>query len=98
MLFIIAVMMVGAFFVSCRQRFFRPARIQYEGQIVDKWMGFTDSETGSFPYYRILIEEKSGKRITMPIDYETYERVKVRMWIRSSKSGIELSAQPAQSP
>ena len=95
---VLVVTMAAAVVVKYRRNYFTPTRSGYEGFVVDKWMGHTNSMTGSFPYYRLLVEEDGGSRITVPIDYDIYERVKIGMWIKEKNGAVELKAGPVGSP
>lgn len=68
-----------------------PSRTEYEGRVVDKWASFAETTTGSDTYYRLLIEDKDGRRFRVAADADIYEKVKVGMWIRHSKDGSTLS-------
>lgn len=65
--------------------------IEYEGRIVDKWAGYSHSDEGSFPYFRLLLETENSQRVTVAVDQDTYDRAKVGMRIRKTQRGIELS-------
>lgn len=93
---VVAVLLVSTFALAW-QKFQRPAVVEYDGQIVDRWAGFTDSDTGARAYYKLLVEDDGGKRVTVVVDNEIYLRAKVGMRIRRSISGIELNGKPAQS-
>jgi hypothetical protein len=75
-----------------------PSSSEYEGKIVDKWAGYSHSELGSVPYFKLLVENAGGQRSTVAIDSETYYRVKVGMRIRKTSKGIELSSLTAWPP
>lgn len=49
-------------------------------------------------YYRLLIEQNGGGRISVPIDYDTYMRVNIGMWIKDSDGHIEVMAREGGSP
>lgn len=68
---------------------------EYEGKVVDKWAGYNHTDEGSFPYFRLSVEISNGKKLTVAVDQETYERAKVGMWIRKNRDGIELMTQRA---
>jgi hypothetical protein len=87
----------GAIFVTCG-RYLKPANIEYEGRIVDKWAGYSESDHGSTPYWRLLVEQNGGERITVRIDSDTYARTQVGMWIQAHDGSIELSARQGASP
>ncbi len=79
------------------QKFQRTAILDYDGRIVDRWATFSESDTGSRAYYKLLVEENSRRRITVVVDSEIYTRAQVGMRIRSSSNHIELNGKPAQS-
>jgi len=68
----------------------------YEGRIVDKWSGFSESETGSRAYYKLIVEDNKGGRTTVTVDGATYERAKIGMRIKNQGKGIELKDQASQ--
>lgn len=92
---------IGALLISifllAWQKSHQPVQIDYEGTIVERWANFYESETGSHVYYKLLVEDNSGKRVAVNLDYETYTRAQIGMHIRRSTKGIELSGKPAQS-
>ena len=67
----------------------RPA--EYEGKIVDKWAGYSHTDEGSFPYFRIALDTDEGERLTVAVDDKTYQRAKIGMRIKKGPGGIELS-------
>lgn len=64
---------------------------EYEGKIVDKWAGYSNTDEGSFPYFRLAIETDGQQKLTVAIDRDNYERAKVGMRIRKTSVGIELT-------
>src|SRR5438093_836166 len=86
--FILAVLLISIL-VLAWQRFQKPAAAEYDGQIVNKWAGLSESDTGSHAYYKLLLEDNGGKRITVTVDNETYGRAEIGMRIRASYKGIE---------
>ncbi|HYJ86113.1 MAG TPA: hypothetical protein VEW46_08670 [Pyrinomonadaceae bacterium] len=86
---VIIALLIGALFLIYKaKRATRPA--EYEGRIIDKWAGYTHSELGSRPYFQLLLETRGGQRITVSIDQDLYQRVKVGTWIKKTKTGVEL--------
>ena len=57
-------------------------------------MGFTQSDQGSFPYYKLLVEKETGERIKVNISYDEYEQAKVGMWVRKDQGHFEFSTPP----
>jgi len=87
---VVLVFLVGVMFVAYQtKRSLRPP--EYEGKIIDKWAGYSHSELGSFPYFRVLVETDGGQRMTVAIDRDNYERAKVGMRIKKTPKGIELA-------
>ena len=68
----------------------RATNSDYEGKIVDRWADYTQSEQGSRPYLRLLIEGSNGKRFTVKVDPNVYESARVGMKIRSSAGQVVL--------
>lgn len=62
---------------------------EFEGQIVEKWAGFNESEQGSSPYFRIVVEV-DGARHTVPVYKEIYEEAQVGMRLKRSVKGLEV--------
>jgi len=92
----VAALLISIFALAW-QKFQRPAVVDYDGQIVGRWATFSESETGSRAYYKLLVQKKTGERITVVVESETYARAQVGMWIRSSSKGIELKpGQPSK--
>lgn len=86
---ILAVFIGVLFFAYQVKRQLRPP--EYEGKVIDKWAGYSHSEEGSFPYFRLLVEREGGQRSTVAVDQQTYDRAKVGMRIRKTKGAIELT-------
>ncbi len=91
-LVVILLCFAGMFFGMYRLRSSQngPFRDEYEGHIVDKWANFSESQTVSEQYYRLLVEADDGRRFPVAISSEMYERARVSMRIKKSKSGVEL--------
>lgn len=62
----------------------------YEGRIVDRWGEYAESEQGSRPYFRLLVEGPDGKRFTVKVDANVYESARVGMRIRSRAGQVVL--------
>lgn len=71
-----------------------PFRSEYSGRIVDKRISVFESNQGSFFSNKLVIEEKSGRRFTVSVTEEMYNRAKPGMWIQKSSGGIEISPDP----
>lgn len=73
----------------------RPSTLatDYEGVIVDRWVGYSETELGSRPYFRLLIEDDNRGRITVSIDADSYHRAQVGMRVSRRKGKVELGNQ-----
>ena len=70
-----------------------PSRIaptDYEGTIVDRWADYAESEQGSHPRLRLVVESQDGKRITVKVDPNVYESARVGMRIKSRSGQVVL--------
>ena len=62
----------------------------YDGRIVDRWADYAESDQGSRPRFRVLVESQDGKRFTVAVDANVYESAKVGMQIKSRAGQIVL--------
>lgn len=62
----------------------------YEGTIVERWADYAETQEGSRPRMRLLVESQDGKRFTVGVDSNVYESAKVGMRIRSRSGQIVL--------
>jgi hypothetical protein len=62
----------------------------YEGTIVDRWADYGESQQGSQPYFRLLVEGTDGKRFTVKVDSNVYESARVGMRIKSRAGQVVL--------
>ncbi|HSE34429.1 MAG TPA: hypothetical protein VLA93_22840 [Pyrinomonadaceae bacterium] len=68
---------------------------EFEGRIVDKWAGYSESEQGSSPYYRVVIEVEGQNRYTVPVNQDIYQRAQVGMHLKRSEKGLEVIRAPS---
>jgi hypothetical protein len=68
-----------------------PFRGEYSGKIIDKRISVFESNQGSVFTNELILEEKSGRRFTVSVTQEIYDRAKPGMWIQKSASGIEIT-------
>jgi hypothetical protein len=80
----------AAFLALAWNRCSQPALTDYRGVIVDRWAGYTASEQGGKPYFRLLIERDNQQRITVNVDAETYHQLQVGMNVVSRNGQIDL--------
>ena len=73
------------------QKSHQRAQADYEGQIVDRWGQYSESQQGSRPAFRLLIESQDGKRIAVRVDANVYESAKIGMLIKSQAGQVVLT-------
>jgi hypothetical protein len=69
---------------------------EFEGVIVEKQISLAETEEGSYPYFRLLVEV-DGKRFTVAVYKEIYEEAEVGMRLKRSAKGLEV-IRPAKQP
>lgn len=62
----------------------------YEGKVVDRWADYVETDLGSRPRFRLLIETDDGKRFPVKVDANVYESARVGMRIRSRAGQVVL--------
>jgi hypothetical protein len=68
---------------------------EFEGRIVDKWAGYSESQEGSSPYYRVVVEVEGQTRYTVPVPPDIYQQAQVGMRLRRSEKGLEVIRAPS---
>ena len=58
--------------------------------MVDKWASYTQSEQGSRPYFRLVVEGDNKTRFAVSVSADIYERAKVGMRVKKTEDGVEL--------
>lgn len=72
-------------------------RAQFEGRIVDKWADYSETDQGSVPQFRLLVEGVDRNRFVVSVSPDIYERSKVGMKVRRTARGnIELMIDESQ--
>ena len=66
---------------------------EFEGRIVEKQMAFNETDQGSYPYFRLVVEV-DGSRFTVPVYKEIYGEAKVGMRLKRSVKGLEVMDPP----
>jgi hypothetical protein len=92
------VAVLGGFLFLAWHNWSRPALTDYEGIIIDRWAAHNQSQEGSTPYFRLVIETEKGERTTVRVDVNTYDRAKVGMRITSRSGHVELAETPRRNP
>ena len=88
---IVLAILVGVFWLSyVASSGNHPA--EYEGIVVDKWAGYAETDEGSVPYFRLLVELANGQKLTIRVQSNLYNEAKVGSKIRKSSKGVELLA------
>ena len=86
--------MLGAFFVAILfiawQHSNQKTRTDFEGTVVDRWADYSETQQGSRPRFRLVVESENHERFTLRVELGTYESAKVGMRIRSKSGQIEL--------
>jgi hypothetical protein len=72
------------------QKSTQPVNTDYEGRIVDRWGDYSESDQGSRPRLRLLVEADDGKRFVVKVDPSVYESAKVGMRIKSRSGQVVL--------
>ena len=68
----------------------RASNPDFEGSIVDRWADYAESEQGSTPRLRLVVESRDRKRLTVKVDPTVYESARVGMHINSRAGQIVL--------
>ena len=63
---------------------------EYEAVVVDKWANYSETDEGSVPYFRLLLELTNGQKLTIRVGPDLYKEAKVGSKIRKSSRGLEL--------
>lgn len=74
-----------------------PFRAEYDGRIVDKWAGYSETDEGSRAYFRFLVEDDHRTRFTVSVSADIFERARVGMRVKKSENGIELRTDESKS-
>jgi len=62
----------------------------YEGKIVDRWSDYAETNQGSLPRFRLVVESPDGKRFTVKADANVYESARIGMGIKNRGGQIVL--------
>ena len=92
---VIIVVVLGALFFLIYPRRVAPTNTDYEGTIVDRWADYAESDQGSKPRLRLVVESQDGKRFTVKVDPNVYESARVGMRIKT-REGQVILVEPSQ--
>jgi hypothetical protein len=62
----------------------------YDGIIVDRWGDYSETNEGSRPQFRLVVQSPDGKRFTVRVDANVYESARVGMGIKNRGGQIVL--------
>ena len=80
---------IGILWLSYRvQRNMHPA--EYEGVVVEKWADYQETEQGSRPYFRLMLELENGQQLTIGVQRDLFNQARVGSRIRKTSEGIQL--------
>ena len=72
-----------------------PYRNEYEGRVMDKWVGYHESQQGTRISRHLLIKSKNNEVFQVSVSPELYEQAKVGNWLIKNKEGLRiLEAEP----
>ncbi len=94
---ILIIVCVGLMAETCHRQYLTTVREDYEGIVMDKWMGLSESTQGSRPYYKLLIEKSDGDRFRASVTEDEYQRCQVGMKITNVKGQLEFFKRPQES-
>ena len=64
-------MAIGLIVVFCGLFYYiynRRANTDYEGQIVDRWAGYSEGNEGSHPYFRLRVQSDDGQQFVVNVN------------------------------
>ena len=86
--------MLGAIFVAMLflawQHSNQKTRTDFDGTVVDRWADYSETQEGSRPRFRLLVESEDGERFPVNVDAGVFESARVGMRIKSSNGQIVL--------
>jgi hypothetical protein len=66
------------------------SKTDFEGTIVERWADYSETEQGSRPRLRLLVESDDRERFTLRVEPSVYEVARIGMRIKSRAGKIEL--------
>ena len=77
-------------FVLAWQLANQQTRTDFEGTIVDRYADYAETQEGSRPAFRLMVESETHERFKVRVDPGVYESAKIGMRIKSKSGKIEL--------
>ena len=68
----------------------RRANPDYEGRIVDRWAGYSQTDQGSQPYFQLRVESDDGRQFDVKVDSSVYQSSRSGMRIKSTSGQVVL--------
>jgi hypothetical protein len=65
-------------------------KTDFEGRVVDRYADYSETQEGSRPAFRLMVESESHERFKVKVEPGVYEAAKVGMRIKSKSGQIEL--------
>ena len=65
-------------------------RTDFEGMIVDRYADYSETQEGSRPAFRLMVESENHERFKVKVEPGVYEAARVGMRIKSKSGQIEL--------
>ena len=85
---------LGAFFIGMLflawQHSNQKIRTDFDGTVVDRWADYSETQEGSRPRFRLLVESEDGERFPVKVDVSVYESARVGMRIKSRNGQLML--------
>ncbi len=85
---------------SCYQRTkaIGPYRHEISGKILDKFTKTSETEQGTFYSRRLLIEEKNGNLIRLPVSEAVWQEAQIGQWFIRDAHGVRFSVLKPRPP
>lgn len=83
-------LMIVAFCAVFYTIYHRRANPDYEGSIIDRWAGYSETQQGSSPNHILLVETTDGRHLQVKVDPAIYESARVGRRIRSTSGQIVI--------
>ena len=65
-------------------------KTDFEGTVVDRYADYSETQEGSRPAFRLMVESENHERFKVKVEPGVYESAKIGMRIKSKSGKIEL--------
>ena len=86
---VLGAILVSTFFLAW-QLANQQTRTDFEGTIVDRYADYAETQEGSRPAFRLMVESENHERFKVKVEPGVYESAKIGMRIKSKSGKIEL--------